>query len=669
MPGKNQAWEKRWQVASFCVGLTLALLSACTTVQTATSGDKPIAKSEVIPVSTWLPRSPPPGFLLPSGIFNKSASDVELALTSSDAGAPESSVLSVARSASMVTEVLLYASPSTQKYLASGGVDGKFSSRLWETFLRKYKIPYRAVLSVDQLEKLQPGVLLLPSDVALSDRERQAIKYFRAKGGGVLATWLTGIRSENGDWRGFNFMEQTLDAKVVGTTEADEGVTYLIPYGDSPVTHHLPAGMRVWLERAKEWYPLRMQGRQTAGQVMDWGRTFDPEKPSATIVFDERNQSTGMPSRSVVLGYPERLWLSSDPQMLEAVSHNALMWLLRQPDAYVSAWPYPYASALVMVVDATDVVVELDYDFARMVEEVGGRASFYVLTDIVPKSADILKKIQARGHEIAYLGDRYDGFKGQSSSVQAKRLDAMRNVTNGAGVTVAADAGFHAPMESYDKTTEVLLRERGFRYYLTSNGASDSRLPFFSPANPEGTSASKSMVVMPRTQVGPEDAMEEGDPEVGLQTFLSELALAEKMAGLSLIRVPNQSLLTKEQLAEIFKHLKASRERMWIATGRQVAQWWRERERVSAQLEVSEQGPQLTVKIGGEGPLEQAVAVWVNLPDSTSALRLIPHDSHQKVPKIAGVDNWRAAVVLAGLTPGEYRWSVYFDRSANGSNK
>lgn len=484
----------------------------------------------------------------------------------------------------------------------------------------------------------------------------------------MLATWLTGVRGEKGEWLGFDYMQQALDAKVVGNTEADENVTYLLPYGDSPVTHHLPAGQRVWLERAKEWYPLRLEGRQHAGQVMDWGRTFDPEKPSGTIVFDERRQASGKASRSVVLGYPERLWLSSDPKMLEAVSHNALMWLLRQPDAYVAAWPYPYSSALVMVVDSTDVVVELDSNFAKMVEEVGGRATFYVLTDIVPKSADVLKKIQARGHEIAYLGDRYEGFKDQSPAAQAKRLDGMRKVTNDAGVNVAADAGFHAPLESYDKTTEELLSERKFRYFLTSNGATDARLPFFSTSAVAGN-AFKPLVVLPRTQIGPEDAMEEGDPEVGLQAFLSELSLAEKMGGLSLIRVPNQSLLTKEQLAEIFKHLNARKGRMWIAPGRQVAGWWRERERVNAQLLVSDEGPQLTVKINGEGPLDQAVAVWVNLPDAGTSLRLVARDSHQKVPKIADIDSWRAAVVLAGLAPGEYRWSVYFDRSTSIGNK
>lgn len=666
MPAIQQFIEKRCPVAFICIAMTLALLSGCAALQKTSSNDKPIADAAEAPVSSWLPRAPATGFLLPVGIFDQPTSS---SLDAATAPTPDAVAGSLGPSTPGITEVLLYASPSTQKYLASGGVDGKFSSRLWETFLRKYKIPFRAVLSVEQLETSQTGVLLLPSNVALSAREQQAIKGFREKGGSVLATWLTGVRGENGEWLGFDFMEQTLDAKVIGNTEANEDVTYLIPHGDNPVTHHLPAGLRVWLERAKEWYPLRMLGRQAAGQVMDWGRSYDPDQSSATIVFDERRQSSGRPSRSVVLGYPERLWLSSEPKLLEAVAHNALLWLLRQPDAYLSAWPYPHASALVMMVDATDVVVELDSSFAKMVEDAGGRASFYVLTDVVPKSAAILKKIQARGHEIAFLGDKFEAFKDQSAQVQTMRLDGMRKVVDDAGITIAADAGIHAPLEAYDETTEALLREQGFRYYVTSNGATDTRLPFLAASASNGTNASKPIVILPRTQVGPEDAMEEGDPEVALQNFLNELALSQNMAGLSLIRTPNQSLLTTEQLDEIFKHIKAQRERVWLATARQVAQWWRERERVSVRLDASAQGPRLTVKITGEGPLEQAVAVWVNLPDAVSALRLEPHSSQQKMPTIASVDRWRAAVVLAGLPPGEYQWSVHFDRPSSGAKR
>lgn len=659
MPHRRELLRQRNVIASCFLCFALALLQGCADV-------KPLPST--VPIGSAA--NPPAGFFVPVGIFSKSASGPKQATTPVTTVTTTTVVTIPALSPTpVVPEVLLYASPTTRAYFSAGGLDARDNIRVWEVFLRKYKIPFRIVASVEQLEKMLPGVLLLPSSVALSEREKQAVMGFRAKGGGVLASWLTGVRNENGEWRGFGFMETALDAKVAGNTEADEEDNFMMPHGDSPMTHHLPAGLRIWLERVKEWYPLRLIGRHSAAQVMDWSRTFVSGKPSTTIVFDERSQSSGMLSRSVVLGYPERLWRSSDPKFLEAIAYNALMWLLRRPDAYTSAWPYPYASAFVLAVDAAEIIDDTDLNFAKLVEDAGGRATYYVLSGNAAESAAVIKKIQARGHEIGYLGDRFDGFKDQSSGVQAKRLDTMRKVMQDSGVSIAADAGFHAPMESYDKTTEKLLQERAFGHYVAFMDATDARLPFFAPIEAGAVKPARAMVVLPRTQNGPEDSMEEGDPEIGLKTFLNEFELAEQMGGLSVVRIPNQTLLTKEQSAEIFKHLKARRDRMWLATAGQVAEWWRERERVSARLESSAVAPQLTVTIRGETLLQQAATVWVNLPDSGSSLRLVARGSNGKSPKIASVDAWRAAVVLEGLAPGEYQWYLYFDRPTTSGTK
>lgn len=640
------------------LAIYMACLPGCTAVRAVPSTG-----------STGLVTGISAGFFVPVGAFEKQASGVTKASAGLTVPPVHEAAVPTVPPTFLAPEVLLYASPSTRAFFSTGGVDAKVNIRIWEVFLRKYKIPFRTLTAVEQLEKAQPGVLLMPSTVALSERERRGVTGFREKGGSVLASWLSGVRSENGEWLGFGFMEAALDARVVGNTGAAEDDNFMMPHGDGPVTHSLPAGLRVWLERSKELHPLRLVGRNSAAHVMDWSRTVIAGKPSAAIVFDERRQLSGRLSRSVVLGYPEQLWLSADPKALEAIAHNALMWLLRQPVAYVAAWPAPYTSALTMAVDAAEIVQDSDLTFASGLEGAGGRATFYVLSDNVAKSAPTLKQLRARGHEIAYLGDRFDGFKDQSSSVQAKRLDSMRKEIRGAGLDIAADAGFHAPMESYDRVTEKLVKDRGFGHFVSFMDATDARLPFFVDADSASGNAANNprMVVLPRTQKGPEDAMEEGDPEEGMANFLAELDLAKEMGGLSVVRLPNQNLLTNEQLAEIFGYLKPRKDHVWLATAGQVAQWWHQRDLVSARLDPSGVAPQLTVRIRGESTLRQAVTVWVNLPESGGALRLVPIGSHAKLPKIARVDGWRSALVLEGFAPGAYQWSLYFDRpAANG---
>lgn len=565
----------------------------------------------------------------------------------------------------MVQRVLLYASPTTRARFAATGLDANESVRTWEVFLRKYRVPFQLVSSVDQLEMLQPGVLLLPSAVALTEREMQAVREFRSKGGGVLSTWMTGVRSETGEWRGYGFMESALDAKVVGNNEAAKDDTFLIMHGDTPAVHDLPAGLRVWMEYAKDWHPLRLVGRQAAAELMDWSRTVASGKASSTIIFDERSQPSGRSSRSVVLGYPERLWRSGDPKALEAIAHNSLMWLLRQPDVFVPNWPHPYGSALVVAVAAVDIMVDVDLLFSKMMEDAGGRATYYMLSENAAKSAKILEQVQAKGHEVAYHGDRFDGFKDQSAAVQSKRLGTMVNEMKEAGFNLAGNTGFRAPMDLYDQTTEKLLQERGMGHSLTFMGMVDTRLPYFAQAD---ASVARRMVVLPRTQSAPEDLMDT-EPEAGMKTFLAELDLIDKMAGLSVVTIPGQSLLSKEQLTQTFDYLKASRGRIWWATAAQVAEWWRERERLSARLESGVSGLQLKITVKGAAPLGRAAVVWVNLPESGGALRLVSVGGMARVPKVASVDRWRGAVVLDGFAPGEYQWNLYFDRPAASASR
>lgn len=654
---------RRNSIAAVCAGSAFSLLLGCNT----TSLSSPNASTNV---PTNLETPLPVGFFVPTGIFSKRANDAQrpqsaaIAITPTAINSPTVSPPLLSPISPRVPSVILYASPATQAYFETGGLDAKVSSQLWEIFLRKYKIPYQRIASIDQLEKAKPGVLVLPSNVALSERERRAIMGFRAKGGGVLASWLTGVRSENGQWMGFNFMENALDVKVVGDTRADADDNFMMPYGDNPVTNSLPAGLRVWLDRPNEWHPLRLLGAHPAAEILDWSRTVTAGKQTAAIVFNERRQESGQLSRSVVLGYPERLWLSSDPKALEAIAHNALMWLLRQPVAYVSAWPSPYTSAMVLAVDSPDVVVDIDLEFAKSTEVAGGRATYYVLTENAVKSADILKELKARGHEIAYLGDHFVGFKRQSSGAQAKRLEAMRDEMKAAGVEVASDAGFHAPMESYDKVTERLLVEQGFSHFISFMDATDARLPFFAEPVEGDSHPPHSLVVLPRTQGGPEDSEDDGGAGNLLKTYLAELDLAEKMSALSVVRIPNQNMLGAQEQDLFFEDMNARRGRMWVATGGQVANWWRERDRVAISLDTLTAPPLLTVTISGDKPIQQAITVFVNLPAVDSSLRLVSKDSNTKTPNVTHIDTWRSAVMLQGLPPGTYHWQLFFESAA-----
>jgi hypothetical protein len=603
------------------------------------------------------------GYFLPKGTFKGPDQPKPMILASSVARGEDSTRRILGDAVGLSPMVWLYASPTSKTYYAASSIDFKDSLRLWEVFLKKYKIPYKVVLAVDKLEASAPGVLVLPSLIALSEREKLAIIKFRSQGGSVLSSWLTGVRDEKGHWQGFSFMRDSIGAMVLGDTEDEQEENFIMPHGDGAITHSLPAGQRVWFERVKGIYPLRLSGQQPAAQIMNWSRTTLRNKPGTTIVFGEQRQPSGVLSRSVTLGYPERLWLATDPMAIEAIAHNALTWLLRQPDIYLAAWPFPYSGALSIAVDSGEVVDDVDITFAESIENTGARATYYVLSGNAKESAGALKKLQAKGHELGYMGDRFAGFQDQPAATQSKRLTLMRQEFKDAALSTGVDSGFHAPMESQDKTTLELVNQLGFAYAVAFMDVTDARIPMVVPRSGGQSIIQKPLVILPRTQSGPEDLMDEGDPEDGLKQYLAEFESSVAMGGLSLVRFRNQSLLTDAQAQAVFEQIKRHSDRLWIAPNGAVARWWLDRDRISVEVNAIDGRPKLTVIISPGPPLTQAAAVIVNVPYANDALKLVPLGRGKSEIKVRSLDPWRTAVSLDGLPPGTHRWVLQFGRA------
>ena len=631
--------------------------------------------------------NPPPGFLLPEGLFDKPALQTGVADSQTEAksDAPPFIITSAAapifkatptttQNADSITRslvstklppVYVYASPTTRNYLAAGGINYQNNIDIWQSFLRRKDVPFEVITNLDALKPSASGsnkllpTLILPSAVALSETERRELRRFHDQGGALLATWLCGVRNEQGQWLGFEFMESLLDTKVTGTTQTENDDRYLMPYGDNPISHQLPAGFRVWTERIPEFYPLRLSSPNLAAQVMNWSRNVNPTKPSGLISFNQRTPAAGN-ARSVVLGYPERLWLAADPIAIDAVAGDALFWLMRQPAVYLATWPYPYRSAFLLAINASDVNNESDDAFAKQTESAGWHGTYYLLSENAEKAKPLFSKLQQRGHEVGYFGDRMVSFKNQPSNQQKKRLDLMQNEFQQAQFELTSGAGFTAPLEAYDDTTLSLLRARGVGHIITDPGASDARLPVLSPSPGTVSENGEQLVLLPRSMSTPEDLIHENKPAEAMKTFLAEIELADKMGSLGVVSVSTQTSLNSAQWGAVLSKLKEREKKIWLTTANQAASWWRERERVKVSLNTDVTPALLTVEVSEGAPLQQPVTLLVNLPQSGRTVRLTPDGHALPPPGVAPVDNLRSALILPKLNAGKYDWYLSF---------
>jgi len=653
---KNTRYGLQWLALAFISGLLMACSSS------------PASKSaaDATPVVNQLTEADVQELFVPKNAWQAASGAKDKTTGASQVAGPFRSGIP-GKLLAVQPVVLLYASPTTQEHLAKAGIDHKINIRVWELFLRKYKIPFKTIKNPESLEKSQPGVLVLPSAMALSSRERQTIMDFRQKGGGVLSTWLTGVRDERGQWTGFSYMQDLLNVRVVGDTKSLKDVNFLSTYGDNPITHSLPAGQRVWLEQVENLLPLRLIGHQAAAHISDWSRLTVGDPAESTIALGESVSALGWGSRVVTVGYPERIWMSAEAKAMEAIAYNAIKWLLRQPDVYLATWPSAQQSALSLAIDSPEVVDDVDVAFAGHIEKAGSRATYYVLSENLEKSREALKTLTGKGHELAFMADKFQRFRGQDLAAQTQRLSTILEQAKQSGLSSGNALGFHAAMEEQDTNTTQALNQLGFAYHVAFMDSTDGRVPFLQPRVAGAKGASASMVVLPRTMSGPEDLMAEGDPEVALNAFFAEFELSTAMGALTLVRFPNQSLLTPDDVKMIFDRFASKAGQLWLAPNGKVAKWWLERSRMTAELDVTTGKPRLQVAIVGTEPLQYAAAAIVNLPSPGATLKLTPDGGSQAMPQIKSLDPWRVAVSLEGLAPGQYRWNMNFVEAASSS--
>ncbi len=558
--------------------------------------------------------------------------------------------------------VWLYASLASQAHLMTLQVDPTSGTRIWENYLRTNKIPFARVTKADDLSRVSsPGLLILGSTVVLSDVEKQALLEWRNRGGAILSTWLTGTHSPSGESIGFDFMRDVLDVKVFGNTQDEVDDTFMIVHGDNPISNSLIAGTRVWLHRIPNQLPLRFAGNQVSAQIMNWSRGFSLKTPAGLISYNERKMSSGLNSRVVAMGYPEQNWQRSDPVQLNAITGDIFSWLLRQPRAYLGAWPYPYQSATLVALQAAEQVSSGEVEIAKTLSDMGGKATVYISGSDAEKTSELINKIQTFGHEIAYFGDTFEGFKGQPEVTQANRLDKMQKQFSEAGVSAPMPASFSAPIESYDATTQRLLIERKFDNYLAFMDSSQSSLPFFASKK---NSTEDATVVLPRTITGPEVAIEE-DPAEGLSNFLAELELSDRMGAMSVVRIPAQSLLMPDERTRILEKMKSMSNRVWIASAKQIAQWWRDRDQVVINLKAHPQGYILSATVARSVNVKWPLSILVNLPNTNSRIRIEALNKGDKLPKIMAVDPWRVSLTLSAPAAGQYEWLLKFEESVD----
>ncbi len=447
-------------------------------------------------------------------------------------------------------------------------------------------------------------------------------------------------------------MNELFGVRVVEEVPPSAREKFLITFGGGVLTHRLPAGTRIWLGGASEPV-LRFAGGEAAGVLTDWSRTPNGRNP--IIVFGD---AAG--ARWALFGFSENAW-EAQPTHFKALVAGTLDWLQSRPSAYVAAWPNAYRAAQLTVMDIKgDVAPALH--FSSMLDAFQMRGTFFVASSAAQAAAPELNTLALR-HEMGYGGDQHAGFEGQSMAEQRQRLEKMKSQLARVYSGASSAGGFRAPAESYDETTEELLRLLGLRYHVADPNRADHRLPMLAPADKAETE--QTLVVLPRTQR--DDVNLLAKPKITVQELISslkaDLAASIEQGGLGILALDSQNFgndsLMRQAMPSYLIALAEQRKTVWLATGTELAQWWRQRDLLRANLTLRGTRQELELSYYGKDPVIHPTVVVLH--PYKSKLVLSATKAWIPRPTVHRLDDYRSAVVFDEVKKGHYAYQVVFE--------
>ena len=273
------------------------------------------------------------------------------------------------------------------------------------------------------------------------------------------------------------------------------------------------------------------------------------------------------------------------------------------PRVALAAWPAPYRSAFLVEMD-TEEQFQNARVFAAALDRHGLTGTFYCLTSEAAKFPELTREL-ARRHEIGYHAERHVGFKDLPENEQAARLAAMVAQLAPLVPATTRPSGFRAPLESYDRTTEIAMRSAGIRHHAADPASSDDMLPFFSRAEPE-LGPAQALVVLPRTLLDDINFVRMGVAGDGVRAeLLLGLADVERFGGFGLLSVHTQNYAPGGELDRgmdaLLGVLAAKRSQLWVAPGAAIEAWWRQRARLRLRL-LSTARDTLEIELSAQAP-------------------------------------------------------------------
>lgn len=480
-------------------------------------------------------------------------------------------------------QVLLVKPDRTNTLFPGGNSAAQFNARMtfWLELL-EYAGFRVTVITESGLAELaeRPDILVLPGVLCLSDRELQSIQNYISSGGGILATWGTGCRIENGEWRGYSFLQGILGAAPTNTEYPPNKAIAIQLRGGQPGTSTAPPGFR--LKLTPDHIPLYIPQPDSVLVAGYWARTRYTEE-----IPDRITRYAAFINRELPSG-GRFAWFGANLHTLHLDENNysqyhtlfieLLKWLSGEGVASVTPWPRGKPSAVLIHGDVSDQFKSAE-NVLKEFKKIGIQSTFNLLVNYAANNPRTVQKLIEEGYEVCIQGDRFKSFKGQSFKQQQHRINlAISFIKSFNGSTV----GFRPPLLQYDDNTINVMRHFEM-LYINSDDQTDRDYPrnlYYDPLYPEGGL----VTLFPKSELNDFDLLQRynvRDRNRLVSIMLLDFFRIHNLQGLYKLSYSKQLLSDPELMPviwEVIRKIENFNNSVWITSTREISQWVQNRE-------------------------------------------------------------------------------------------
>jgi len=480
-------------------------------------------------------------------------------------------------------EVAILYSKYTENTLPIGSTWLNDNLATWKKFLGNLNLKYDIISdqTIENGEHLNYKLLILPGTKSISNEQALQIKKYLEDGGSIFATGGIGSYSNDGKWRGWEYLNQVFGVQYSHELKPNEFSKIHTVCGSLPITANIPTGFPLKVATWDRPMAVEVLDPRTT-QVSFWynyrlddGLVREEIKKSAGIVFG--NYGKG---RFMWMGFELNsiIGVQEDYIFFERLFNNSIKWLLYSPIAYVRDWPTGYEAAAVITPVLSNEIENIN-NLLSVLKDEGLPATFFVDPSTSELNKSLVKNISNYGEigalvDIGYLSSIND--KENKLNSYRKQFEKISNAKTSLENIVSKSVTGLLPFYGlFDNTTLNALINANFKYVLTDS-LTDRSVP------KTVIRGDKRIVTMTKTARDDYEVIRDFGltlPDFQFYTYQEDLDRVLFEGGMYIFKLHTDYQCKIENIGvvrDIIKELK--RKKFWITTASEIQKWYEKRD-------------------------------------------------------------------------------------------